>query len=618
MPSQTPMISVVIKVYNGQDTLAEALDSLVTQHCAGEWEILLSDNGSTDATRSVFAHYAKRFPDIPMRIVDASQRPGKSYALNVGIRAARADRLLFLDADDTVAPGWLDAMSRALAAAPLAAARIDHRPLNPEWIHAIRANCQEHRLDTWGHEPFCAYAGGATLGFHRRVFEAVGGFDETMTCLEDTDFCIRAHLKGFAIQFVPEAVYNYRYRLTPQGIRRQARDYARHKALLRRRYAKGERLFGLRAWLGLGVEFARLGVLALGSGGRAPLEPLEAARFGMRLGMAEGDLIGALAYRVAPPRRRFGGLRHRLNGMWRQALAGALRPFLGATMCVRTGEKRMALTFDDGPDPETTPLLLDLLARWNAKATFFVIGARAERHPDLMARIVAEGHEVGNHAWDHRSLPSLDAREIESQIDRTKALLAPHGQTLMRPPYGDQTFRVGWISRRLGYRTVLWSVAGDDWRDDDADAIADRILSQAAPGAIVLLHDSLYTCERPEYRNRAPTLKAVARVLARLPDYRFVTVSELLAAGAPCERVVVKTSPPAYLESLQPAAAASGQREQAGERRRAPDPPPPAAPARDPGRVAASGATSSLSKPLAKSKSKPPGLPAAAKSRAGR
>lgn len=300
------MISIIIKVYNAEDTLSEALDSLVPQCCGCECEILLSDNGSTDATREIFTEYAKRFPSIPMRVVDASQRRGRSYALNVGIREARGDNLLFLDADDTVAPGWLDAMSRALASAPLVAARMDATPLNPGWIHASRRNSQEHGLDTLTQEPFCVHAAGGTMGFHRRVFEAVGDFDETLDCLEDTDFCIRAYLKGFRIAFVPNAVCNYRYRDTLEGIQSQARDYAQYLTLLRKRYAKKSSFFAPRAWLSLGLEFVHLGAEAAGA---ARHTPLDAARFQQRLGAAKGELIGALTYRVAPRWRRVGGRR---------------------------------------------------------------------------------------------------------------------------------------------------------------------------------------------------------------------------------------------------------------------------------------------------------------------
>ena len=98
----------------------------------------------------------------------------------------------------------------------------------------------------------------------------------------------------------------------------------------------------------------------------------------------------------------------------------------------------MALTFDDGPDPEHTPRLLEVLARHGAKATFFMVGARAARHPELVARVAAEGHEIGNHGWDHPSLPALPSAAVAGQLERTRAVLAPHGQALMRPPYGHQ------------------------------------------------------------------------------------------------------------------------------------------------------------------------------------
>ena len=299
------MISIIIKVFNGEETLAEALESLVPQ-CSGHLcEVILSDNGSTDGTREIFQAYARRFPRVCLRIVDASRRRNKAYALNLAIGEARGDTLLFLDADDTVAPGWLDAMARALARSPLVAARIDAKPLNPEWIHTIRPNSQDHGLDILTQEPFCPHAGGATLGFHRRVFEALGGFDETVTCLEDTDFCIRAHLKGFTITFVPDAIYNYRYRHTLEGIEGQARDYAQSLTFLRKRYAKKASLFEPRAWLSLAREFVHLAAEATRAGSRTPLE---AAWFHHRLGAAKGELIGALRCRIAPRWRSVGGV----------------------------------------------------------------------------------------------------------------------------------------------------------------------------------------------------------------------------------------------------------------------------------------------------------------------
>jgi glycosyltransferase involved in cell wall biosynthesis len=304
-------ISIVIACRNAAGTLGEALDSLVVQECGPDrtpdqpwaWEIVLADNGSTDGSRALFEAVAAAHPGIPMRVVPVPE-PGKPHALNAAIRAAAGDRLLFCDADDRVAPGWLAAMARALETEPFVAARMDVRSMNPDWARIGRSVRQETGLDRLGHAPFCAMAGGATLGFHRRVFEAVGGFDPAFAALEDADFCIRAHLAGFRLAFVPDAVYLYRFRAEPAAIRRQAHAYARHRALLRRRYAPDARALAPGAWAGAAGTLGRLLAWRLG---RAVLRlPPDAARrawFSRELGRTTGDLAGALRHGVAPLRR---------------------------------------------------------------------------------------------------------------------------------------------------------------------------------------------------------------------------------------------------------------------------------------------------------------------------
>ena len=210
-----------------------------------------------------------------------------------------------------------------------------------------------------------------------------------------------------------------------------------------------------------------------------------------------------------------------------------LRPFCGSIVAVRTPEKLIALTFDDGPDPEWTPRVLDALAAHGMRATFFLVGERAERHPELVERILAEGHEAGSHSWDHPSLPELAPAAAAEQIARTRAVLGSRDAGLLRPPYGHQSLATWRLARAEGYRVVMWSIAAGDWRSDDGATLASRILAEAAPGAIVLLHDSLYTCEEPEFRDREPTIAALGILAERLPGWRFVTVSDLLAQGRP-------------------------------------------------------------------------------------
>ena len=305
-------ISVIVACYNGQETLDEALESLTSQAWEGSFEILLCDNGSTDASAAIFAAHAARHPAIRMRRIDASAERGKVAALNAGLAAAEGRAFLFCDADDTVPRGWLAAMGRALGRNDFVAAYVDARVLNDGWVRAYREVGGEPRLRLrrLTHPPYCLIAGGGEIGFTRRVYQAIGGFDPAFTVQEDHDFCIRAHLAGFDLVPVAETRYNYRHRDDFGAIYRQSYSYARYRALLRQRYAP-EPLLSPAPWLELSRRILRLGgARALAAarhvrrGGRPPLER---ARFNALLGQALGEAAGALAYRVAPPSRRSAG-----------------------------------------------------------------------------------------------------------------------------------------------------------------------------------------------------------------------------------------------------------------------------------------------------------------------
>jgi GT2 family glycosyltransferase len=259
-----------------------------------------------------------------MRLVDARAERGKSFALNRAIRAAAGRAILFCDADDAVAPGWLAAMGRALDRHPFVAARIDPRPLSPGWTVASRGLVQESRLYRLPYPPHALVAGGATLGFRREVFRAAGGFDPAFPVMEDTDFCIRAHLAGYELVFVPEAVYHYRFRGDLEGIRRQAYAYNYYRALLRRRYG-AEPLLTFRPWaqlLGRAAKLARRQAQAALRPGRPSL--VTRAALAQASGQLRGQIHGALAFRVAPPRQGAG------QGAGRGAGRGGLRDDAGA------------------------------------------------------------------------------------------------------------------------------------------------------------------------------------------------------------------------------------------------------------------------------------------------
>lgn len=207
---------------------------------------------------------------------------------------------------------------------------------------------------------------------------------------------------------------------------------------------------------------------------------------------------------------------------------------LGTTIRVSTSEPAIALTFDDGPHPADTPPLLDLLARHGAQATFFVVGKSARRYPELIERMAGAGHALGNHTWDHPSLPSLKGRYRRRQLAWTEETLGRNSSGLFRPPYGEQSPGSRIDALRLGLRPVCWDVIAEDWRDDPPEVMLQRIYRKLRRGSIVLFHDTLYTTVEERYRDRGPTLATVERLLQDLGDrYRFVTVPELLKLGRP-------------------------------------------------------------------------------------
>jgi peptidoglycan/xylan/chitin deacetylase (PgdA/CDA1 family) len=207
----------------------------------------------------------------------------------------------------------------------------------------------------------------------------------------------------------------------------------------------------------------------------------------------------------------------------------------GTTTCVATQDPVAALTFDDGPHPVYTPCLLDILQRHQAHATFFMVGEMAQKHPQLVRRVAQEGHAVGNHSWDHQFFPSLPGRGRREQIRACERALAPYGQRLFRPPYGAQSLASRLDAFWLRYQVIAWSVDAKDWREHDADWMADRLTEGIRPGSIVLLHDAIYRSRQsvPQY-NREPMLAALTLFLERLAGrFRFVTVPELLRHGRP-------------------------------------------------------------------------------------
>lgn len=186
--------------------------------------------------------------------------------------------------------------------------------------------------------------------------------------------------------------------------------------------------------------------------------------------------------------------------------------------------REVALTFDDGPQPPYTDLVLDILERYGVPATFFCVGAYAQAHPELLVRMVEQGHAIGNHTWSHPFLPELTRPQLAEQIERTGDAIAEATGTkarLFRPPYGSRSPEVvGWLGE-MDLTTVLWDVAPDDWMMPGTDFISRLVLDETRPGSVVLLHDS--------GGDRSQTVGALSEMIEGLlaRGFRFVVVDDL-------------------------------------------------------------------------------------------
>jgi peptidoglycan/xylan/chitin deacetylase (PgdA/CDA1 family) len=207
--------------------------------------------------------------------------------------------------------------------------------------------------------------------------------------------------------------------------------------------------------------------------------------------------------------------------------------------------RRVALTFDDGPHPDYTDRLLDVLRAGHAKATFFVVGSQAEGHPALIEDILREGCEVANHTYTHPNLTRLPRTALMNELDRTQSLLEQDGLTgsrFFRPPGGQFNARVLSAARRAGYRMVLWTVLPRDHERPPAEDIRRRVLAEASDGGVILMHSGVDS-----------TLKVLPELLRELEarGYRCVTVGELLAGSRPTDptsRWLDASSPPGRTE----------------------------------------------------------------------
>lgn len=192
------------------------------------------------------------------------------------------------------------------------------------------------------------------------------------------------------------------------------------------------------------------------------------------------------------------------------------------------GSRKVALTFDDVPDPRFTPQVLDVLKAKKVQATFFVVGTRSSKHPDLVKRIHREGHNIGNHSYSHPDFSKLSFDKVQEQIGRAERAIegiVGFKPRLVRPPYGEILPRhLEWAKQR-GYTVVNWDVDSSDWRQLSSDQVFRNVTRAVRPGSVVLMHAG-----GGEGQSLSGTVKALPRIIDWLREHHYepVTLTDLL------------------------------------------------------------------------------------------
>jgi peptidoglycan/xylan/chitin deacetylase (PgdA/CDA1 family) len=197
---------------------------------------------------------------------------------------------------------------------------------------------------------------------------------------------------------------------------------------------------------------------------------------------------------------------------------------------VRRESKQLALTYDDGPNDPHTFTLLDVLAKHEVQATFFLIGRYARRRPDMVRAIAHAGHAIGNHTYTHPNLIFLSPLQTRIQLEecnRSLADIVGERPTLFRPPFGGRRPESLRIARQMGLIPIMWNVTGCDWKTNSADYVEQKVSRQIRGGHVILLHDGSHLGFGFD---RAHTVVATDRLIARYKDrgYEFVSIPEMM------------------------------------------------------------------------------------------
>ncbi|MFC1948725.1 glycosyltransferase [Chloroflexota bacterium] len=515
-----PFVSVIIPAYNEEDYLPLCLESISKQDYPGEYEVIVVDNASTDDTASIALKWGAG------AVYESKRSP--ACARQKGVEAATGDIVAFIDADTQAPAHWLSTIaSRFLRkpelvslSGPYAYFDVNRFTSIVSYFAGFICICLDQLFRRVLGKGGALW--GSNFAIRRSALLAVGGFDTSIRFYgEEYELSLRLRKSGKASIIPWLFVLTSARRIKKLGVVTQYWNWVvDYFSVLFWYKPIPERLENLpaRVWRAVVAGFswrrfsyAFIFVTLLVGLFWLHTSLLSGAQERL-LYVAEIGVLGAfLAFHAINPRSRlYGKAWSNGNG----------------------NHRKIALTFDDGPNEPYTSRILEILANYGIKATFFIVGQNARRYPEACRQIVAGGNVLGNHSYHHyRSLCLRWRKSAVREIELTRrAIYRCTGVRvkLFRPPHG---FRTPWLMhtiRRLGYTVITWNNMTDDWEaNKPAEEIMSAIVKKTRPGGIVVLHDGRSTREGYD---RSQMLQALPQIIDSLKGrgYEFVTVPELL------------------------------------------------------------------------------------------
>lgn len=485
MNKQKETISIVIPALNEKKFLVECLNSLRDQDYDGEYEIIVADNGSTDETINIAKNYG-------VRLVYCREIKSVFYARNVGANAARGNIIIQADADTLYPKHFLKRLAEQFILHPEVVAisgRFEYKTEAPWWAfveYSLRHNINKLTSVLFG-RPLLISA--ATFAFRRSAFLEANGYDGINYSPDQYGIAKRLSRVGRVIYDENILVLTSSRSVYGKPLSTIIKEGAGHI-------------------IGYGIYLAEKWTTAVRNFSEKSFE----RRLTVKLLPAVIVFIALIGYGYFVPTSSVFG-----------------RVYSEA----ETKEKVVALTFDDGPNDPYTSQVLDILARYNIKATFFLIGKNVEIYPETAKRIVAEGHAIGNHSYNHNANHALTDYGSRDILLAQQAIYRITGikPLLYRPPHGKKTPWELYSVKKDGLIEVTWDVSANELHTKSPAVLASKIIQETSYGDIILLHDGYGVFHDTTKADKSLTVEALPLIIEQLQSkgYRFLTVPQLLS-----------------------------------------------------------------------------------------